>query len=76
MRVGPTWIDPIPEPDSIVVWTTSEVEYDTQDDESGDSEYLSFDAMNTECPRQSRFLTPNLNGSKPEFTLPIHLGSE
>jgi len=40
MKVGPAWIDPIPEPKSIAVRATSEVEYDTQDDESGDSEYL------------------------------------
>lgn len=40
VKVGLTWVDPIPEPESIVIWTTSEVEYDTQDDESGDCEYL------------------------------------
>jgi hypothetical protein len=44
MKVGPAWIDPMPEPKSVVVWATSEVEYDTQDDESGDSEYLWFNA--------------------------------
>jgi hypothetical protein len=60
MKVGLTWIDPMPEPESIVVWATSEVEYDTQDDESGDGEYLWFNAMNMECPCQSGFLTLTL----------------
>lgn len=39
----------MPEPDSIVVWTTSKVEYNTQNDESGDGDYLSFTSVNTEC---------------------------
>lgn len=76
MKVGPTWIDPIPEPESIVVWATSKVEYETQDDQSGDGDYLWSNAMNTECPCQGCFLTSNLNRSKPEFTLPIRLGPE
>lgn len=45
-----TWIFPIPESESIVIWTTSEVEYETQDDESGDGDYLLFSAVNMECP--------------------------
>ena len=35
-----TWIFPIPESESLVVWTTSEVEYDTQDDEASDGDHL------------------------------------
>ena len=48
MEVGLTWIDPVPEPESIVVWTTSKVEYNAQDDEPGDCEYLWFNSMNTD----------------------------
>jgi len=51
----PTWIDPMPESESIMVWTTSEVQYETQDDESGDGDYLRFSAVNTKCLCQKSF---------------------
>jgi hypothetical protein len=64
----------MPESDSIVVWTTSEVEYETQDDESGDGEYLLYNAVNMGCPCQKP--CSDLDRGKPEFTLAIYLGSE